>query len=255
MQAAQAVGPIVPVVVPTRFGDTVASVGSAAWDVTSWMPGDPITSTPTTGQLEGAAAALASLHLVWSRLRREQAPCPAVRRRLALLDDWERAPCPAAFDHLPADLADLLQTSKAALSGRLDDCRAALSEWRSVPVTVQPCLCDVHAEHILFTGSRVSGVIDYGAMQADSPAVDVARFLGDLAPSDSPLFAAGLQAYLGANPAAHISEPLVRMLADTTAVCGLANWHLRLSNRPPPDADRVKCRLRKLLVQAIPPSH
>lgn len=255
MHAARAAAPFVPKVVPARFGDTVVSAGDRVWDVTSWMPGEPPHSEPSAERIQAACAALADLHRVWSGLHREQALCPAVLRRLALLDEWEHATRPAAFDPLPAELADLLRTSWTAVRDRLVGCRTALLAWRPTHVPVHPCLCDVHADHVLFTGSRVSGVIDYGAMKIDSPAVDVARFLGDLFTPDSPLFSAGLQAYRQANPAAAFPESLVRVLADTGAVCGLANWHLRLMTWLPTGADRVSQRIRKLLARLKSPAH
>src|SRR5437763_1299451 len=51
---------------------------------------------------------------------------------------------------------------------------AALTPWADRPVPVQPCLCDVWHDHVLYTGDAVTGLIDYGEVKPDHPAVDLA---------------------------------------------------------------------------------
>ncbi len=251
MTAARTAGlGFVPAVVPTTFGDTVSVTPDGVAEVVAWMPGvADFHSSPTTVKLTAACTALADLHRVWCAVERHTAPCPAVQRRLNLLTKWERFR--PAFDQLDAQSHPLLRSANDLVNARLRDCRRSLAAWSATPVIVFPCLCDVWHDHVLFTGDRVSGVIDYSAMKVDSPAVDLARLLADLVGPRSERFAVGLAAYHAASPPVPVPVELVRVLADTGVVCGVANWVMRLSGGTTLSA-RVQTRLRKLLQSAEP---
>lgn len=240
----------VPAVVPTNSGDTVVITSSGIAEVVAWMPGvADFNASPMPAKLAAACTALADLHRVWHAVERHTAPCPAVQRRLNLLTDWERFR--PALDRFDAESRALLRTAADLLNARLPDCRRSLTAWSATPVVVFPCLCDVWHDHVLFAGDRVSGVIDYSAMKIDSPAVDLARLLADLVGPSSERFAEGLAAYHAASPPVPVPDELVRVLADTGVVCGIANWVLRLtggSSIP----QRARIRLQKLLHSAEP---
>jgi aminoglycoside phosphotransferase (APT) family kinase protein len=119
-----------------------------------------------------------------------------------------------------------------------------LAPWTNRPVPVQPCLCDIHHDHVLFTGDVVTGVIDSAAMKVDHPAVDLARLLGDLVPDDRARTAAGLAAYRDAGGATIVTADLVELLDRTGTVCAIANWLIRLRKPAPPD---VAQRLERLV--------
>ncbi len=73
-----------------------------------------------------------------------------------------------------------------------------LRELQSLSDTVTKqfvCLRDVWHDHILFVGDKVTGVIDYDAMEIETPAGDVARLLGSLAGEDETMWRMGLAAY------------------------------------------------------------
>ncbi|MEO2088269.1 MAG: phosphotransferase [Gemmataceae bacterium] len=251
MSAARSAGlGFVPAVVPTTSGDTVAVSPEGVAEVVGWMPGTAdFHASPTAVKLTAACAALADLHRVWHAVERHITPCPAVQRRLNLLAEWERLR--PAFDRFDAEARILLLSSAAVVNARLPECRRSLAAWSATPVVVFPCLCDVWHDHVLFAGDRVSGVIDYSAMKVDSPAVDLARLLADLVDLRSGQLADGMAVYQDASPPAPVPDELVRVLADTGVVCGIANWVLRLtggSSIPP----RTRIRLQKLLHSAEP---
>lgn len=249
MTAARSAGlGFVPAVVPTNSGDTVAVSLDGVAEVVAWMPGvADFHTTPTPARLTAACTALADLHRVWHSVERHTAPCPAVRRRLNLLAEWERFR--PAFDRFDAESRTLLRSAAAVANARLSDSRRSLTAWAATPVVVFPCLCDVWCDHVLFSGDRVSGVIDYSAMKVDSPAVDLARLLADLVGPRSERFAEGLVAYRAASPPMPVSDELVRVLSATGVVCGIANWVLRLAGGGVIPA-RVHARLRELLHSA-----
>ena len=53
----------------------------------------------------------------------------------------------------------------------------------NIPFPLQPCLRDIWHDHVLFTGDKVTGLVDFGAIDIDTPATDIARLLGSLGPA------------------------------------------------------------------------
>jgi len=175
--------------------------------------------------LFAAVEAVARLHDAWSRLVPPgPLPCPAIERRWRALAEWDRLvaagwrPRPAPDD----PVAPYAEAAWDRLPGVLSQTRADLVHWRHQPVPVQPCLCDVWHDHVLFDGDRVTGLIDYGAAKVDHVAVDLARLLGSLVPSELDRRAAALRVYQGIRP---LPQPeLVELLDRTGVVVGLTNW-------------------------------
>src|SRR4029079_8505162 len=75
-----------------------------------------------------------------------------------------------------------------------------LEPLSNIPLPVQPCIRDIWHDHVLFTGNDVTGIIDFGAMDVDTPATDVARLLGSLVGDDEPGWSAGVSAYSANRP-------------------------------------------------------
>lgn len=234
--AREAGSAVVPRVHLTVSADTVVVASGHRWDVADWMPGTPdLCEDPPPPQWAVACATLAELHRAWAGQHTEFAPAPAVHRRLRLLADWERAINPRSFDSLPRSEREFLDGVRRLTTLHVGWCRGELRPWEAVPTPLIPCLCDGRPEHFLFAGRAVSGVIDYGAMKVDTPAVDLARLLGDDSGTRGANSALGLTAYADARPPFAVPESLVRTLADTGVVCAAANWQLRLADEPPPE--------------------
>jgi homoserine kinase type II len=106
----------------------------------------------------------------------------------------------------------------------------ALEPWENVALRCQPCLRDLRGEHVLFTSTRVTGLVDYGAMAIDHPAVDLARLLGDFAEERDDLFDAALRAYREAGGEIETSVEFLTQLARTGALGSAINWLRRLRN-------------------------
>jgi Ser/Thr protein kinase RdoA (MazF antagonist) len=227
MTAARAAGlDFVPHIELSRAGRTVVETGGRVWDLTQWMPGAAdFHANPTDARLFAAVEALARLHKVWSRLLSAgPVPCPAVERRRQTLKSWMELvgsgwqPRPKPDDPVGAHAANAWVRLPAVVPRAL----AALARWRSTPVPVQPCLCDVWHDHVLFTGDAVTGLIDYGAAKIDHVAVDLARLLGSLIPGEAVRMAMAVRAYQAIRP---LAEPeLVELLDWTGVVVGLTNW-------------------------------
>jgi Ser/Thr protein kinase RdoA (MazF antagonist) len=89
---------------------------------------------------------------------------------------------------------------------------------------LQPCLCDVWHDHVLFDGDRLTGLIDYGAMKIDHPAVDLARLLGSLVEDDPEGWSVGLAAYREVRPLSADEEELAHALDLSGTIAGASVW-------------------------------
>jgi Ser/Thr protein kinase RdoA (MazF antagonist) len=212
----------VPEVMKMRDGSTLVEASGRIWDLTRWMPGTAdYHANPGAPRLANACTALAELHRAWRPASPRFTSCPAVARRLQILANWR-----AADIHLPMPL-DLLRRGSAAVARLIEPAERALRPCADRPVLVQPCLCDIWHDHILFSGAAVTGIIDFGAMKEDHLAVDLARMLGDLAGEDEEKFHLGLNAYRAASGETDLPYEFVRLLDRTGVVCSMIVWLLR----------------------------
>lgn len=234
----------VPVLLSNLRGTTVTEHASRLWEVTTWMPGRAdFHERPTPGRLEAACVALARLHRAWAGLSAGAGPCPAVRRRLERWQAWAALADSGWRPHWPAGSADPVcpwaERAWAAVRAHSASIPPLLAPWSGRSLFLQPCLCDVWHDHVLFEGDRVTGLIDYGAAGVDHVAVDLARLLGSLAGDDGPLRAAGLGAYRRLRPLSAVDEALVTVLDRTGTLLGAANWLMWLYHDRRTFADRA----------------
>ncbi len=147
-------------------------------------------------------------------------------RRLDIVRAWRELlqsgwrPTPRADD--PARSA--AEHAWRLLPGRIEVIPDLLRRWVDRTWPLQPCLCDVWHDHVLFDGDRVTGLIDYGAMKIDHPAVDLARLLGSLAEDDLAGWTIGLAAYREVRPLSGGEEELARALDVTGTIAAAAVW-------------------------------
>ena len=100
---------------------------------------------------------------------------------------------------------------------------------------------------IVFAGTSLM-LFGFGAMAVDSPAVDLARLLGDYAETGT-LFRAGLASYRRARPPFDAPDEFVELLARAGVICSLLGWLVRLVVRREPVSDPASTasRLARLL--------
>lgn len=236
----------VPQVWPCNSGQTVAEAAGRVWDVCSWLSGTAnFECHPSEERVRAACRAIAELHRVWATRETRIAPCPGVERRLLLLRtfDPDFSPFTIADHELSACLEVTLPTLRRAIPLAI----AELEPWWNRPGPVQPCPCDIWHDHVLFEGERVTGIIDYGSMKFDHPAVDLARWLGDVVGDDADKFRLGLAAYRDAGGPWDPDYEFVSLLDRTGVICAVIHWWQRLSApRRPHDRERVIDRVRKL---------
>jgi homoserine kinase type II len=217
----------VPAVFATVEGATAVAEAGRLWELTEWLDGRAdFAEFATPSRLEAACEALAALHRAWECLAGPPIPCPAVQRRLDFLRDWQALvttgwrPLPQAAD----PLGDLARRAAGLLPRWLAGVPQRLAPWAARALPVQPCLCDLWHDHLLFVGDRLTGLVDYGAVKLDHVAVDLARLLGSLVGDDAAGWECGLKVYRRGRPLSPAEEELARVLDHTGAILGLANW-------------------------------
>ncbi|OYP35074.1 hypothetical protein CGZ80_13355 [Rhodopirellula sp. MGV] len=174
------------------------------WELSSWMPGQPLPANADIAQVTCGARALlaAHRHLCTIELGQDRhfqppvfEPCVAVQERLKRLQTITQ-PLQRCFQSNLAGSVPVRQltgTDPALVLQAIDRARellrrnwpdrsrriqAELATLQFDPVPQHWILRDVHREHLLFVDRQVSGLIDFDAMRIDSPIVDFARWLG-----------------------------------------------------------------------------
>ena len=127
---------------------------------------------------------------------------------------------PVTSETLRHHMGRLLSLARLAL----EPTRRSLQQAGRLEVLLQPCIRDVWHDHVLFTGDKVTGLVDFGAMGVETVAGDVARLLGSLAGNDETMWGVGLEAYNAIRPLTTDERALVRPLDQSGIVLAAANW-------------------------------
>ena len=122
--------------------------------------------------------------------------------------------------------------------------RRQLSVFVSTLFRCQPCLRDVWHDHLLWTGSQVTGLIDPGSARIDNVAIDVARLLGSLVEDDAQGWERGLEAYERAEGLSLEETGLVTVLDQSGVLLAGAVWVERLADGTVAKGSAVRVRRR-----------
>lgn len=199
------------------------------WDLASWQPGRAdFHACPGAKRLEAACVALADLHRAWKPAKSTCGHLPAVRRRLAATEQWHvlvRSGWQPDFSACPdTEIAAWSERAWIVLGFAARRIPVWLAAWTDISLPLQPCLCDLWHDHVLYTGDDVTGVIDYGSAKTDHVAVDLARLLGSMVEDDAELREVGFDAYDREAGLSRDERALVDALDRTGAILSLANW-------------------------------
>jgi Ser/Thr protein kinase RdoA (MazF antagonist) len=230
MQRARSSGlDFVPSIARTDQDTTWVAHAGRLWDLSTWMPGKAdFHNQPSSVRLEAACTALARLHAAWSDDAPQLGPCPGIGRRLAIAHHW--VGLLKSGWHLPLAVAaddpvrPWAERAWSLLHTWLDFVPRALATWAERSFPLQPCLCDIWHDHVLFEGNVITGLIDYGSVKVDHVAVDLARLLGSMIEDNAELRRTGLQSYARLRPLSWEEQALVSILDKTGTIIALANW-------------------------------
>jgi Ser/Thr protein kinase RdoA (MazF antagonist) len=187
---------------------------------------------PSTGKLRAAMRTLAQFHVAvadfdttpFNRIQ----TAPPIMRRIARLSqphpDGALALSRAVTDSIWPELAPLAREFVSALPQAALRAAALLKPVTSAALSLQVCIRDIWHDHVLFTGDDVTGLIDFGAVDFDTPTGDVARLLGSLVGDDRDRWQSGIDAYATVRPLSPDERAALPGLDASATVVALTNW-------------------------------
>ncbi len=218
----------------TTTGETFVFHNGALYELAPWMPGTAdFDRAPNEQRLRAAMAALANFHLAAATFptaanRPPAGAPPAISRHLSRLQELANGRIEQLSQAIDKsqwpDFGRIAQTFLAALPQLLPRAIERLMPLASVSLPVQPCLRDIWHDHVLFTGDEVTGIIDYGAVDFDTPVTDIARLLGSLVGDDVLGWRKGLQAYSTIRPLAAEEVSAAQALSASGTILAGCNW-------------------------------
>jgi Ser/Thr protein kinase RdoA (MazF antagonist) len=228
----------VPLPIPTRAGATFVRNDDHAWELAPWLPGEPDDCRPPRKTCSGtrvaaALTALGQFHRAVAATPENRLPdglAPGILQRLEKLNHWRTnglARLIAEIKHhrsIWPELADRSASLIADFRKTADLVADALLQARRWAVPIQPCIRDIHRDHVLFEGNRVTGLIDFGAMRPDSCACDIARLIGSLAGDDEQLWAVGIDAFRQVFSLGDSDRHLTRVYDASGVLLSGMNW-------------------------------
>jgi Ser/Thr protein kinase RdoA (MazF antagonist) len=216
----------IPAPLPDRRGETAREWRGRCWEIAPWMPGKAERSqSPSSARAQAAFTGLAEFHQRLARSSRT-GPSPGLRSRLGELETLVARGGFAAIDEASPrdsrhDLARRWRLMAEATAPRLlEEVRRAVGSI----VSLQPCLRDARPEHFLFVGDRLTGLVDFGAMDWENVAADLSRLCSEWFDLDRAARSEALTAYTSVRPLEDAEWPLIDVFDHAGAVLGAARW-------------------------------
>jgi homoserine kinase type II len=223
---------VLPTPLPTSCGASFTTQSGYLWELTPWLPGQAdFRTAPSSERLVDAMHTLARFHAAVATFDAHilpATPSPGISERLERVNWFQQRGqhrISRVLNTVPD--AELLSRARRILDLfplLADRVRLELTAVAQRPVPLQPCIRDVRHDHVLYTGSRVTGIVDFGAMRRETVAADVARLLGSLAGDDSNWRQLGLEAYQSVHALSDIQLRLFRVFDFSTVLLSGMNW-------------------------------
>jgi Ser/Thr protein kinase RdoA (MazF antagonist) len=267
---------VVPVLLKSKSGLTLTRVDGREWELATWRPGRAdFHDRPTPARLVAAMRMLGQIHrtlgdriatpwpfrmeaglgrdVVAAERRRSKSAARRAERLAELVSPTGRALQRASAAKAPPELQPLVRDAVALVEHHAPADLSQALHWQDQDLPLQYRLGDIHDDHILFVDDEVTGVIDFGAVDFDSPAGDVARLLGSLVGDDRDRWREGFAAYESVRPLTAAERRAAEFFHTSGSVVAAANWLAWLwpndaTQAPPiPDRDRAVARLSRLV--------
>lgn len=222
----------VPAPITARDGRTFVSHEGFLWELSPWMPGQAIeTGKASVEQVSAAFTALAQFHAAaatFADVAPSSGAAPAVAQRLERIEAWLHCGGMEQMEQAAArcgsPLGEYALVFLSAFRRFAPLLETELRELSDASAALQPCIRDIHDQHVLMIDDRVIGLIDFGAMRVDSVATDVARLLGSMAEDDARLRETGLSAYQQCRRLSDIETRLVAAIDRANVVLTGPQW-------------------------------
>ncbi len=225
---------IVPVPLTTRQGETHVVLEDHLWELSHWMPGEASLATePTPEKLATAMQMLAQFHQAAQSYSFQgdaarTAPSPGLAERLAMIQNLQQGGLQQLWQATrTAEASDLRELAFELLEGighSLDAVASYLQQVVHVPLPLQWCMRDVRHDHVLFTGDKVSGLLDFGAVAVDSVACDLSRLLGSIVNDHPTSWQAGIEAYAQQRSLSPAELRAIVGFDQGGLLCSATNW-------------------------------
>ncbi len=250
-----------PVPVTTRSGETFIRHAGHLWELAPWMPGvADYETSPSVKKLRAAMHTLAKFHNAVADFHAAATPSSAgglnaIQRHLARLRELSpnriKELATAITDTAWPEFAPLARQFLANLPRAIPHAIAQLEPLSNLSLSLQPCIRDIWSDHILFTGNEVTGIIDFGGIDIDTPATDVARLLGSLAQRHrTETWTEGLAAYNQVRLLSNVESRAAYVLETSGTILAGCNWirWIYVDGRSFEDPGRIVERFRRLLI-------
>ncbi len=206
----------IPVPIQDSSGQSLREYEGRFWEIAPWLNGAPDCNiAPSSEHRRAAFTALAAFHRRLASLG-NRGPSPGLFERHQSL----RHLIDGGFDRLESVCLHGPNTPHAptgfalrwiGLARRLaGDIDARVRSAVSREVVLQPCLRDARPEHFLFEGEHLTGLVDFGAMDIETIAADLARLIGEWLEGDR----LARRDALGAYEAIRLLDPAELALID-----------------------------------------
>jgi Ser/Thr protein kinase RdoA (MazF antagonist) len=254
-----------PIPITTHAGQSFVQHADHLWEIAPWMPGVAnYAQAPSTEKLRAAMIALAKIHVAVQDFSRQGSTTsdggsPAINDRLTRLHELsqggqQKLAQAITNTHWP-ELAPLAREFLGVLPRALPGVIASLQPLAHTPLPLQPCLRDVWHDNVLFTGNQVTGIVDFGALDIDTPACDIARLLGSLVGDDADGWHTGVTAYTTVRVLSTDELCAVSALDISGTMIAGCNWirWIYIEDRRFEDPTQVVRRFRAITARAAKP--
>lgn len=178
-------------------------------EMLTWQPGTPLGPNTSNDWIRKAISAQLEFHNYLSGHSESiRGTSRAIAKRIQLLESLD-----------PTKLSVFNFDAKKLRDQLLD----GLIPLASKTMNLQPIQVDARPEHFLIAEDKLSGIIDFSAMAIDTPAVDLARLVGELSLGDNLKWQMLVSHYLDQSDA-DFNQQLIQLLDWSGALLGIANW-------------------------------
>lgn len=228
------------------------------WDLSNWVPGCPVTSF-NNARIETAFASIARFHKAAAQVNLAFGPSPNLSYRQSQLAKLVRPESPvldqasnllktASIDSkLRGPSTMLIDSLQRVPQSHIASLRTRLDEFSTMELPLHPVVRDLRAEHLLFTGDQLTGLVDFDAMQMDSVAYDLSRLTSSMRLNESQLHLA-LSTYHSARPIQAAEAKLTQLLTAVAPMLSALSWveWILIEQRTFPDSNSVNLRLAQV---------